>query len=204
MRDRLAHQARRVRRTNRAACRCPARRRPSRAGCLVRGRSRRHAGDRHRPNGESEHREPDRLEVGGLRRGAPAPEVELAEFFAAGVVDHREVDPAADPQLRAAATPWAGRDRVRGASTGRAPNSSTYQRAACASTACSSGSSASPIPAKSVIAGARSSAWMLRTASRNTSRSRARFTGSSERVPPSTSSANRRGTWCRHGAAGTA
>ena len=53
------------------------------------------------PAGESQHREPDRFELGRFGRGAPAPEVELTELLAAGLVDHGEVDPSADPQRAA-------------------------------------------------------------------------------------------------------
>ena len=50
------------------------------------------------PTRESQHREPDRFELGRFVRGAPAPEVELTELLPAGLVDHGEVDPSADPQ----------------------------------------------------------------------------------------------------------
>ena len=123
---------------------------------------------------------------------AAAPEVELTELLAAGRVDHGEVDPATDPQPRA--------PRLRGLTRGRGRAASPDGRRTAARTSVPL-ARAPPVPRaparpdarrSRLVTGARSSAWMLRTASRNTSRSRARFTGSSERVPPSISSANRR------------
>ena len=50
------------------------------------------------PPREAQHREADRFELGRFVGGATAPEVELTELLPAGLVDHGEVDPSADPQ----------------------------------------------------------------------------------------------------------
>ena len=140
------------------------------------------------PRREAQERDPHRLELERVGRGhAPAPELELAQLEAVVGGAHGQVDPAADAQP--ARGRWAGRCRDRPSAPAGRRTPATYQRAACSSTARSSGSTAGssrpPTSAKSAAVGTASSAWTSRTAARKASRSRDRCTGSWERSPPS-------------------